>query len=157
MEPIPLDFNKLFELYNSFEISKNTEKSTIVDIVNGLIYSNKILNGKDLNKLKQIKSLTYDSEELKKLFVSQQIKNYLIQELLKIFLEKQNKEQDTENKEQNIKLTNTTYSKSSIDLIKLAQQSFDKHIEHLNKQDDFYDKIEQIISSFNQLKIKYNL
>lgn len=145
MDSIPLDFNKLIELYNSFEL-KDFEELTTENIINGLIYNNKILDEKSLSKLSKIKSLTYDNEELKKLIISQQIKNYLIQELLKVLL------QDKDLQKENLTLT-----KSYTDLIKRVQQSYDGHIEYLNKQKDLYDKIEQIISYFKALKVKYNL
>ena len=155
MDFIPLDLNQLFEIYNSFKVSKNNKQLTTLDIVNNLIYSNEILNEDTSNKLSKIKSITYDNEELKKLFISQQIKNYLIQELLKVFLEQENKEQEKENKEQ--ENTSISQSKLSVDLIKTTQQSFGNHIKHLNEHNDLYDKIEQIISSINQIKIKYDL
>ena len=146
MERIPLDFNKLIELYNSFGLtSTKSEDLTLADIINDLIYNNRTLTSEDLSKLSKVKSLTYDNEELKKLIVSQQIKNQLIQELFKACFQQEH-HQDL-----------TPQSKSSSELIKFFQQSLTRHTEYLSKQKDFYDKIDQIISSFNDMKARYNL
>lgn len=141
MDTIPLDFNKLIELYNSLYVS-STENSSTVDIVNSLIYNNKLLDEETIKKLSKIKSLSYDNEELKKLIISQHIKNYLIQELFKLYLQSFKKE--------------ITYQSSS-KIIKDIDKIFDRQSKFYNKQTDFYDKIDQVISSFDELKSKYNL
>ena len=63
MVSIPVDFKQLIELYNSFDLSTNSKELTTADIVNSLIYNNKVLNEGALNKLSKIKSLTYDNKE----------------------------------------------------------------------------------------------
>ena len=141
MDTIPLDFNKLIELYNSLYVS-STENSSTVDIVNSLIYNNKLLDEESIKKLSKIKSLSYDNEELKKLIISQHIKNYLIQELFKLYLQSLKKE--------------ITYQSSS-KIIKDIDKIFDRQSKFYNKQTDFYDKIDQVISSFDELKSKYKL
>ena len=112
MEQIPLDFNKLVELYNSFGVSKNTKELTTADIINSLIYNNKILDEETLKKLSKIKSITYNNEELKKLIVSQQLKNYLIQELLKVFLQKNNSTELKKESESDLKKESETDTKT---------------------------------------------
>ena len=141
MDTIPLDFNKLIELYNSLYVS-STENSSTVDIVNSLIYNSKLLDEESIKKLSKIKSLSYDNEELKKLIISQHIKNYLIQELFKLYLQSLKKE--------------ITYQSSS-KIIKDIDKIFDRQSKFYNKQTDFYDKIDQVISSFDELKSKYKL
>ena len=139
MGSIPVDFNKLIELYNSLGLSTDPKDLTTSNIVNSLIYNNKVLNEEALNKLSKIKSLTYDNEELKKLIVSQQIKNYLIQELLKAFLKKDS----------------LTQPKSSTEIVKKVQDLFNRNTEYYDKQNELFDKIEQVISSFREIKVKY--
>ena len=164
MAQIPSDFKQLFELYNSFGLSKDTYTSTELttsDIINSLIYNNKVLDEETLKRLSKVKSITYDNEELKKLFVSQQLKNYLIQELLKVFLQKDNlTDEKTEIKTvfDTFPLTETkTDTKTSSEVIQKLEQSFDKHLEYLDRQKDFYDQIEQVITSFKKFKEKHDL
>jgi len=158
MAQIPFDFKQLSDLYNSFGLYKDTSTElTTADIINSLIYNNKVLDEETLKRLSKVKSITYDNEELKKLFVSQQLKNYLIQELLKVFLQKYNLT-DKKTDEKTIPPTDTKTDKTtSSEVFQRLEQSFNKHLEHLNKQKEFYDQIEQVITSFKYLKDKYNL